>query len=302
MRLAYIVLAHRAPKQVALLLSALRSSSARLYLHVDRRMPLKPFTRAVSAIGVHDAVVLPRHASRWGGIEVVDATLDGFSRGLADGCEYFVLISGQDFPLRPSDEIVAYLASSQARSYLQYWPVEASVHRFHGRDRTEFYAYYVFGRRNICIPRGDDVSHLNRRGRALNALLRVRTAFKLPRHHPRYARPFMGSAWLNLSRVAVEYILEFVNDHPDYRRYHEHTWVPDEMFFQTILLGTDFANTHEVVGDNLRFLKHGPGYHPRTLVAADLREIIGSRKLFARKFDSEADSDVLAQLAQRVGV
>ena len=42
-----------------------------------------------------------------------------------------------------------------------------------------------------------------------------------------------------------------MTEHPDYRTYHQHTRVPEELFFHSILAGTDFA--YEVVNDCLRF-------------------------------------------------
>ncbi len=113
--------------------------------------------------------------------------------------------------------------------------------RLGGRDRTDFYTYTVRGRRETCIPRGEDTSFLSRKGRLLNRILRLRSSLKPPRSFPSYARAFGGSQWWNLSRGAADYVLAFLDEHPDYRRYHEHTLAPDEIFFQSILVGTGFA-------------------------------------------------------------
>ena len=114
-------------------------------------------------------------------------------------------------------------------------------------------------------------------------------------------RPFGGSQWWNLSRAAANYILRFLDEHPDYRRYHAHTLLPDELFFQSILLGTEFSSRYEVVNDAQRFAVWPDGAsHPRTLTTDDLPAMLKSEKLFARKFDEAADGAVLARLAERV--
>jgi hypothetical protein len=230
----------------------------------------------------------------------VDAALEGLHAGIADGCDYFVLISGQDFPLRPIKEIVAFTEAAGTRSYMGYWPLSALIHKYHGRDRTEFYTYSVLGRRETCIPHGEDTSYFNLRGRLLNTALRLPTALKPPRRFPSYLEPFAGVTWWNLSRVAAEYVVSFLGNHPDYRRYHSHTRIPEEIFFSSILVGTDFVRRYEVVNDALRFLLWGEGIHPRTLRTSDLAEMLRSDALFGRKFDSTEDSDVLAQLASKV--
>ena len=95
---------------------------------------------------------------------------------MADGCEYFVLLSGQDFPLRPIEEILEFAEAADDRSYVESFALPTSRWRFGGRDRTDFYSYDLLGRRETCIPRGEDTSFFNWKGRVLNQALRLRTA------------------------------------------------------------------------------------------------------------------------------
>jgi hypothetical protein len=99
----------------------------------------------------------------------------------------------------------------------------------------------------------------------------------------------------------VDHVLRFLDEHPDYRGYHEHTVCPDELFFQTILVGTGFAEAHEVVDDSLRFMRWPEGANgPRTLTIDDLPAMLDSSDLFARKFDATADAGVLDRLEGRL--
>lgn len=301
MKLAFVVLAHDRPELLARLLAALRHPSTRAYLHLDRRVPLDPFARALEAAETGEVAMLPRHATSWASPELVAAALEGLRRGVADGCDYFLLLSGRDFPLRPVEEILAFAEGAGSRSYLEHFPLPDPRWRLGGRDRTDFYTYTVRGRRETCVPRGEDTSYLNRRGRLLNRLLRLRGLGKPARRFPAYARAHGGSQWWNLSRVAVEHVLAFLDEHPDYRRYHEHTLAPDEIFFQSILVGTDFAERAEVVDDSLRFMRwHPEESHPRVLDSGDLPAMLASGALFARKFDPAIDEAVLTRLAERV--
>jgi len=291
MTLAIVVLAHDAPDQLALLLSTLGHPRVRVYLHVDRRVPLAPFTRALAGAGVDDVTLLPRHATAWASMELVDAALEGLVRGVEDGCGYFLLVSGRDYPLRPVEEIVGFAEAAGPRSYVEHFPLPDPRWRFEGRERTDFYTYTVRDRRETCIPRGEDTSFLNWKGRLLNEALRVRTAFKPTRRFPSYARPYGGSQWWNLSRSAADAVLGFLDEHPDYRRYHEHTLAPDELFFQSILLGTPLAGELETVDDSLRFMRWPEDEsHPRLLTVEDapaLREALReSETLFYRKVDA----------------
>ena len=67
MRLACTILAHRLPRQLASLLSVLRSPRVHIYLHIDRREP----------------VAFARRVTRWGWPGMVGASLDALARDLA---------------------------------------------------------------------------------------------------------------------------------------------------------------------------------------------------------------------------
>ena len=91
--------------------------------------------------------------------------------------------------------------------------------------------------------------------------------------------------------------MQFMTEHPDYRTYHQHTRVPEELFFHSILAGTDFA--YEVVNDCLRF-NAWDGMRARVLTTDDLPAMLESNKLFARKFDGDVDATVLDRLEELV--
>jgi hypothetical protein len=75
--------------------------------------------------------------------------------------------------------------------------------------------------------------------------------------------------------------------------------VPEELFFQSILAGTDFPERHELVDDALRFYRWD-GVHAQTLTAEDLPALLESDALFARKVDMSVDSEVIGRLRDRI--
>lgn len=279
----------------------LRHRNLAVYLHLDAHASTDHFRSTLERAAADGVVLLERRRSRWGGREVVDASLDGLSRAALDGSRYFLLISGQDFPLRPVDEILDWTGEHISTSYIEHWPIPSRQWRYGGLDRIEFYTYTVRGRRETAIPLAEARHALNIRGRLMNYALCLRGRFQPPRRFPPYVQPVGGRQWWNLSLDAVHYILSFLDAHPDYLRYHAHTLLPDEIFFQSILLGTDFALRSEIVNDSLRFMRwEADSSHPRILTEADLPTMLQSNALFARKFDVETDEPALRRLADRV--
>jgi hypothetical protein len=59
--------------------------------------------------------------------------------------------------------------------------------------------------------------------------------------------PHGGSNWWCLTRSAVEYVHQFLLTHPQVSNYFRSSFLPDEMFFQTILSNSPFAS--RITGD-----------------------------------------------------
>ena len=69
--------------------------------------------------------------------------------------------------------------------------------------------------------------------------------------------PYGGGAYWCLHRAVVDYVHQFVGAYPEIVRFFEHVFVPDELFFQTIVLNSALRNGRE----------RGPPLH--RLVAAE---------------------------------
>jgi hypothetical protein len=297
-KLGVVVLAYHRPQQLAILIETLRHPQLAVYLHVDSGVELEPFRTALTA-GAHGELVwLPRHRTRWGSLEIVDAELEGIAHALAGGCSYVMVISGEDFPLRPVAEIIEFAAANQERSYVQTFELPYDAWPLQGRARTDFYSCRIGSSLYTCFPRGEDTSSMTTPRKALNWALRMRFARRPPRRFPGYLRAFGGQQWLNLSPAAALRVLGFLSEHPDYRAYHADTTCPDELMIQSILLGTEFADEHQVVDDDLRFLLWNGGDHPKTLQIEDLPALRECGDLFARKVVADHDPALFEALRE----
>jgi hypothetical protein len=118
----------------------------------------------------------------------------------------------------------------------------------------------------------------------------------LRRKIPGGMKPFTGSQWWSIDMYALNYILEYDNSHPEYRAFHQYTFVPDELYVHMILgNSTDERIVKSLVTTNKRFMiwEKPDSAHPNILCKADLDSILASEHLFARKFDATVDSEIL---------
>jgi Core-2/I-Branching enzyme len=81
-------------------------------------------------------------------------------------------------------------------------------------------------------------------------------------------------------------------------RFFEHVFVPDELFFQTLVLNSPHRDS--VVDANLRYIDWSTTPGPKVLRTDDLEALLGSGMLFARKFDETVDAEILDLLDRHI--
>lgn len=118
---------------------------------------------------------------------------------------------------------------------------------------------------------------------------------KIPRFDKKLLYEFniyVGSQWFCLSKSHVNYILKFVEDNPDFVQFFRHSFIPDEHFFQTIIMNSNLKD--EIINDNLRHIVWSEdGCVPIIFSTNEAEFLKKSTKLFARKFDIKIDSNIL---------
>jgi hypothetical protein len=216
---------------------------------------------------------------------------------------WVVLISGQDYPIRPVAEIERSLAGAELDAFVEAWPVARPPLR-RGAPEEEFGPrYHCLWRRVPPATAGP----LRSAAALARPLLRVRS---LPSGTwagvPAARDPFgpglvchRGADWFSLSRRAVETVDRFAGARPDVLRHYRRTLLPTESFVQTVLANEPGLR---LSGDHRRFSVWDPppATSPRVLRGRDLDGIIASGADFARKFDETVDRDVLDAIDRRV--
>lgn len=272
--IAYLIRAHHRPRQLARLIDRLRTPNARFFVHVSARTSEETYAAMRDALaGSPDIRWLPRVHTYYGGFSLVHATLVGVDAILREEPlpSHAVLLSGQDYPLRPAAEIERYFAARPGTSFLDHfrlpvadrWPGENG-----GLDRIRGYYLERFSYRT--------------------RLLRVPF---VRRRFPAGLTPYGGSAWWALAGDAFVELGRFVNENPGVVDFFRHVKMPDEIFVQTVLMNSGIAES--IVNEEIHLIEWPTGAHPATFTSADLERLLASGKLFARKFDVHVDGAIL---------
>jgi hypothetical protein len=275
MKIAFLILMHKNPEQTIRLIERLDSPTSSFIVHVDRRASMEVFQPIAEWAADRDRVCCTRrYPCRWGQFGIVAATFECIRTALtlSDAFDYAILLSGQDYPIKPLSTIFAFLDAQRGKQFIETFPLDqdnrwsAATGAFQAMNRIAWY-------------------HLAFRGRRLHVPIR--------RQLPAGLKPYGGSQWWGLTRDCLVDLHDFLNRNPRVLRYFKNVFIPDECFFQTLVSNSRFGG--EVVADDLHYTdwtRPNP-WPPRILDASDFERICSSKKLFARKFDDARGSEVL---------
>ena len=298
MRIAYLILAHRQPWQVARLVSRLStnrpSSETTFFIHVDKKTDEATYRQFTDSMhGFSNVHFVKRHVCHWAEFGLVRAALEGIAEILRapQPADYIVLLSGEDYPIKTNDYINEFFERGAGRSYISHDTVPSSAWPQAASRIGSWHAHLLgrpvlLGRTTLGASRKWPV---------------VAVSYCLPRERrfPRGYQPYTGSAYWAMTRDAAQLVYDVSRSNRALLRFFKYTCCPDELFFQTVLLNSKLKA--EIVDSDLHFIDWSRGgAHPLTLGAADLDRLAGSPALFARKFDADVDETILRLIDEKL--
>ena len=108
------------------------------------------------------------------------------------------------------------------------------------------------------------------------------------------------SKWFSISVQHAKYIVNYLQENEKVKRFFELKYGSDEFVFQTILFNS--IHQKDMVNDNLRYIDWTEQKaSPKTFTIDDLPSLLGSGKLFGRKFSERIDNAILKELDKQKG-
>ncbi|MDF5706303.1 MAG: beta-1,6-N-acetylglucosaminyltransferase [Nostoc sp. S4] len=299
MRIAYIILAHNHPEQLRRLISKLNTDNVSFFIHIDKKTDSQIYSQIFAYLkNFSNVFFIKRYNSAWGSFNAVRASLEGIKSIVETGTyfDYVIHLSGQDYLIKSTSEICNFLQENKGKEFIEYFPLPHSKWKKGGFRRIEYWYirwhdedYFIPEEREFKSPIGSLLYSL--------LILLLPKKRKLPEGFAFYG----GSAFWCLTGECVKYINDFVKQNPKFVNRFNYTSLADELFYQIIILNSPFKD--KVVNDNMRYIDWGDDvevYHPRVLDKSDFEKIRQSEKLFARKFDTSKDSDILDMIDEMI--
>lgn len=293
MKPAYIISAYKRPDLLIRLVESLGPNP--ISIHVDRKSGI--FEGLEKSLESHSNVTfLPRHACYWGMFGHVQASLEGMKWFAGINSDYAILLTGQCYPLKSDAHIETALDALQGKSVIETkrFPVADWENDCGGYKRLERFYFSVDHPIYKRLRHFDAISREVGPDEALKQVRHIRLWRRKP---PLKMHPYGGSGYWCLSRQCVEYVLSFLDAHPEVQRFFSTTFIPDEMFFQTILSNSPFKK--DLINSTIHYTVWSKkSSHPAILGVAQVPAAIASGAWFGRKFE---DIDALDHIDHLLG-
>jgi len=222
-RPGFVMLAHRRLDRAAEVAAHLADAGCPVAVHVDARSAAGDFARmAANLARVRQVALVPRLPTPWGSWGLVAATEATTAHLMADRPDvtHVVLMSGSCLPLRPVDELRAFLAARPRTDFIESVTVADVPWAQGGLDIERFTLHFPFD--------------WQRQRKRFDRTVAVQRRLGVRRRIPDGVVPHLGSQWWCLTRGTLQAILT----HPrraELARYFSRVWIPDESWFQTMV-------------------------------------------------------------------
>ena len=280
---------HRFPEQFKRLFKAIYHPENYYLIHLDKKTSLEICDDIQDFLAdFENTYILESKNVVWGGYSMVQAELSGIKYLLDINAEwdFFINLSGQEFPLKSQDCIRDLLGKNKGSNFIKI--ANQATNRPETMNRIE------------------------------NYFIETDTGFSGVPYERDYLKnviPYIGGQWMILTREYCEFICNS-GEVKKFEDYYLHTLIPDESFFQTVMMNTSFNG--EIINDDKRAIIWIPDIdielhsktftesdtesliasgkiklRPKTFAIQDLSFLLASNALFARKFDENMDSNIL---------
>ena len=223
MSLGFVMLCHTALGRAAQVARHWSTRGCPVVIHVDKRVRAKAYERLRADLAdLTNIRFSPRFACEWGTWGLVAATQAASAMMLRDfpGVRHVYLASGSCLPLRPVEELVAYLDERPRTDFIESVTTEDVGWTIGGLNIERFTLRFPFSWR--------------KQRRLFDAYVRLQRLLGFRRRVPAGLVPHLGSQWWCLTRQTLSAILDDP-EREQWDRYFRRVWIPDEGYFQTLV-------------------------------------------------------------------
>ena len=282
MKICYLIIAHKNPKQLNLLIDKLLSyDKATVYLHIG----LQQYNSIKNLITKREHLYIIEKPIKveWGGDNILRAQLLLLNESKKENADYYQFLTGQDFPIK--NDLPQFLSNNLNQVFMdaEESPKEEKI-------RLKYYWPHVLSK---MYNNKFNIYRIIRKTRMLLLGCGFPGVLKKINFDLDKIQLYKSMFWITLDNETSNYILQYLEENPDYFSVFENALNAEEGFWATTIMNNDKYKSKVVRKDTLIYTSEFTNNHPKTLTMKDVNMLDSSNYYFARKFDMEVDKEVL---------
>lgn len=287
-----MIVAHNQFELLKLLLSCLDHPQNDFYIHIDKKCKNVDFEGIKNSTCYSGLKFVNRISVSWGAFSLVEAELVLLKAAVQGDYDYYHLISGEDLPIKSNETILEFFENHKGFEFVHFSSKEY-CNSFGSERRIKYYypLQQMFGK------------EIGLYGAFSRAFVKVQRFFGVDRLKGSDLKIVCGSQWFSITKSLAGYVLE---NEDLVRKLCRKSFCVDEVFLQTLVYNSDFIERVYHFNDSgdytssLRYIDWNRG-NPYTFSLEDYDELIGSKCLFARKFNILNEPEVCYAIAREIG-
>ena len=285
MKIAYLILAHNDWALLNKLLSCLDDVRNSIFIHIDKKADFHPDD--IYVLKKAKYTYIKRRKVSWGGWSMIAAEMDLITAAIeSDRFDHLHLLSGQDLPLKTSDEIHEWFDNHQGKNFIGVNLAPEYLHNTVERISLYWVFQDYIGRNKSMVC--NRLRGWENRCRDWQRKHHINRMKKLP------MKRYIGTQWFSITDTMAKEILKY---RKKMKKWFGWSCCADEIFVQTIAYNSPLKDT--IVNNSLRFIDWKRG-NPYIYTKEDADLLLNSQQLFARKFSTEVDAEIIDIICTRV--
>ncbi len=238
------------------------------YIHIDNKIkvPDNFMKWAQSTNGIY---IFTRYKINWGSYKHLKAILHMINYARKNNeYDFYHILSANTILTKPLEEVLSYFEANLDSNFLQMTPLEGEYKKL----IEPWYIYYHF--LHLYDKRTNWGNQFDWYFCKLQKKIGIRRKLDYD---------YKGLVYSHLNKKFINYVFDYLKEHPRYFANLKTCNIGEELFFQNIISNSPLKDS--IVEDNKIFTKWTEGGVAKYLTLEDYEDIDNSDCLFARKYN-----------------
>ena len=282
---AYLIMAHNEFEILEKQLVLLDDYRNDIYIHIDKKVKNFDFDYYKNLVKNSNVYYTQRIDVRWGDFSQIQCELILLKQAILKKYTYYHLISGVDMPLKTQDEIHEFFESNTGLEFVHFATEQPDIKI--KKRILQYHFMKLYKTKN---------KYLNYISYGINKVLVIlQSIVNFERKWDKNIKIKYGANWFSITHDLAKYVISQENW---INKYFKYTSCGDELFLQTLTYNSKFREKlyRQEMDDNYdsckRYIDWKRG-NPYIFKQDDFEELVNSNRLFARKFSSKVDNEVI---------